>query len=276
MQHIKCRCKHCHKTYYFCTYGNGPVYGTEEGCSMEYCGECQTAITKALSDIPVRFKPKFKEISPSFGIKDMLEKIKKKDEDEKKEKDYSFFPTYVHFGDEEGYDNVEVYTHIGKTFRVEWNDETPDDKHYFVEMEWDIEKKGYTGSHWEAKDYKDSYSIHKTYTRFMKQIAKTVEEINQTTLGEPSGLLWFNDTLDWSIITPKSEPRPKRHILNRWVEKNSGGHLKGLVEFGRTECQVVLADGITLEGVEDVLEYNTTHERYEDEYVEKITKIEIA
>ena len=31
MQHLILRCKHCHKEYTYCTYGNGPEFGTEEG-----------------------------------------------------------------------------------------------------------------------------------------------------------------------------------------------------------------------------------------------------
>ena len=47
MQHYRLRCKHCGKEYTYCTYGNGPEYGTQEGCSMEYCAECQKAIDEA-------------------------------------------------------------------------------------------------------------------------------------------------------------------------------------------------------------------------------------
>ena len=55
MQHYRLRCKHCGKEYTYCTYGNGPKYGTQEGCSMEYCAECQKAIDKALEAIPRRY-----------------------------------------------------------------------------------------------------------------------------------------------------------------------------------------------------------------------------
>ena len=46
MQHWKLRCKHCGRTYTYCTYGN------DDGCSRDYCGECQTAINNALGKIP--------------------------------------------------------------------------------------------------------------------------------------------------------------------------------------------------------------------------------
>ena len=54
MQHFRLRCKHCYKEYVYCTYGNGPEYGTEAGCSREYCAECQKAIDDALGKIQGR------------------------------------------------------------------------------------------------------------------------------------------------------------------------------------------------------------------------------
>ena len=55
MEHIIRRCKNCNKEYIYCTYGNGPDWGTEEGCSMEYCRECQKAINDALAKIPEKY-----------------------------------------------------------------------------------------------------------------------------------------------------------------------------------------------------------------------------
>ena len=63
MQHIYRRCKHCNKEYLYCTYGNGPDWGTEKYCSMDYCGECQKAIDDALSNIPERYSYKM-ELTP--------------------------------------------------------------------------------------------------------------------------------------------------------------------------------------------------------------------
>ena len=62
MQHIYRRCKHCNKEYLYCTYGNGPDWGTEKYCSMDYCGECQKAIDDALSKIPERYSYKMELI----------------------------------------------------------------------------------------------------------------------------------------------------------------------------------------------------------------------
>ena len=62
MQHIYRRCKNCNKEYLYCTYGNGPDWGTEKYCSMDYCGECQKAIDDALSKIPERYSYKMELI----------------------------------------------------------------------------------------------------------------------------------------------------------------------------------------------------------------------
>ena len=63
MQHIYRRCKNCNKEYLYCTYGNGPDWGTEKYCSMDYCGECQKAIDDALSNIPEKYSYKM-ELTP--------------------------------------------------------------------------------------------------------------------------------------------------------------------------------------------------------------------
>ena len=83
MQHIRRRCKHCGKEYTYCTYGNGPEYGTQEGCSMDYCAECQKAIDDALAKIPLRIVKKYTLVDAKE-----IERISKTFEEEK-EKYYS-------------------------------------------------------------------------------------------------------------------------------------------------------------------------------------------
>lgn len=65
MEHYILRCKHCNKEYTYCTYGNGPEFGTEEGCSKTYCADCQKAIDDALSKIPIRYTSKMIPVSQS-------------------------------------------------------------------------------------------------------------------------------------------------------------------------------------------------------------------
>ena len=129
MQHFTLRCKHCHKTYTYCTHGN------DDGCSMDYCGECQTAIDEALGKIKVKFEPKFVEIRPTFGLPELLNGIKANEE--RKSKNYSFnFPSIVCLNPPDcEYDNIEEFTHEGKTYRIAWDDDHEDELHYFVQME---------------------------------------------------------------------------------------------------------------------------------------------
>ena len=81
MEHWILRCKHCQREYTYCTYGNGDCYGTEEGCSEEYCAECQKAIDEALSKILVKFEPRFVEISNPDLLADLDDIKKEKDTD---------------------------------------------------------------------------------------------------------------------------------------------------------------------------------------------------
>ena len=65
MEHLILRCNHCKKQYTYCTYGNGPEYGTEKDCTKEYCAECANAINNALKSIPIRFEGRPVKITDS-------------------------------------------------------------------------------------------------------------------------------------------------------------------------------------------------------------------
>ena len=78
MQHFLLRCKHCGSKYTYCTYGN------EDGCSMDYCGECQSAINKSLDKIPKKIIKKIDyltDIEEIFRINRIFD-IEKKRYDE--------------------------------------------------------------------------------------------------------------------------------------------------------------------------------------------------
>lgn len=267
MQHIKYRCKHCRKTYLYCTYGNGPQYGTESGCSEEYCGECQTAITEALSKIPIKFQPKYKEIMPSLGLDKLLQSIKEKNE---KPENNSLI-LYVYGGN---YDNIETYTHLGKTFRIEWNNDKPDEKHYFVEMEWDVEKKGYTNKHWEAETNEDTYKYVRAFTT--DKITKSLDAAfkRKNVNNPPMGVLFYNEFV-WDFSQINHNDKPIKHELTTWNATYTGEEIKILLEHGRMHEKVILADGLSSDDLIDVLTYKTEHQRYTDENIETITKIEI-
>ena len=283
MQHIKCRCKHCHKTYSYCTYGNGPEYGTESGCSMEYCGECQTAINEALGKIDVKFKPKYKEIMPSLGLDKVMEDIKNKVLKEREDKAYFEFPSVICYSDDEGYDNVETYTHNGKTFRIEWNDKTPDDKHMFIRMEFDIKAKNFTGRHWEAETNEDTFSEHKSGRAMLERaMEKFKESIERAPFPVPSmsptmcDLFFMDPILDWDVKTPESHMRMPRHELHTWKETKSGKHIRNLcMPNNGYVVSFDLAKKEVLKQLNDEVDYTLEVQKYDDEEWRTITKIEV-
>jgi len=280
MEHIRCRCKHCYKSYSYCTYGNGPDYGTEEGCSMEYCGECQTAINKALAKIEVKYKPKYKEIMPSLGLDKIMADIKEKVLKERENEAYFKFPTLISY-DDEGYDNVETYTHNGKTFRIEWNDKTPDDKHMFIQMEFDIKAKNFTGRHWEAKTNEDTFSEHKSGRAMLERaLEKFKESVERAPFPLPSmsptmGSLFFMDPIfDWDIKIPESRKRIPRHKLRTWKETKSGKLIRSLcMPNNGYVVSFDLAEKEVLKQLNDEVDYTLDVQKYDDEEWRTITKI---
>lgn len=180
MEHLILRCKHCHKEYTYCTYGNGPEYGTEEGCSKEYCAECQKAIDEALSRIPVKCQMKPVEVDMPEMLPILADIKRRLSEDNGK------FPNVTRLLGGT-YDNVEIYTYQGKTYRVEYNDDTPDDKHLFVEMEYDLVNKKVTEKYWRAKDYQETYYYARTFGSLFRKMKKVTEN----KLPEPSGQLLY-------------------------------------------------------------------------------------
>lgn len=172
MQHWKLRCKHCQTEYVYCTYGNGPEYGTEAGCSREYCAECQKAIDGALSKIPVKFTSRLVEIEEP-NLFPVLDKIK--EESEKKE---LFNVVRMTLGE---YDVEDKYTHDFKIYWIKYNSDTPNEKHLFVEKEFDIFKRELTGKYWPAENGGDSYvhgmGMAKNLMSMKAEPAKTPEPL---------------------------------------------------------------------------------------------------
>ena len=280
MQHLTFRCKHCQRTYTYCTYGNGPEYGTEAGCSKEYCAECQNAINEALGKIDVKCKPAYKEIRPTLGVPELLEKIKNDEERrlaEEREKNGFTFPSVYPFAPDEGYDNVEEYTHGHKTFRVEWNDGEEDNKHYFLCMEYDIKNQQYTGNVWEAKDGKDSYTKIHGYTRTNKLFQEAMKEAfsaDARPMKLPTGnLFYMNPATDceWELVAPKVAPKPKEHKLTTFTWVIQGKSLKRRED----NDEYVFPVDFNFDDVCEYLDYNVTFEKYEDEDVRMVIKVEV-
>lgn len=153
MEHLILRCKHCHKEYVYCTYGN------EDGCSRDYCSECQKAIDEALKAIPVKYEAGYTEIHDD-KIFDVLASTKRNYLESLIGTDYHIsYHFAVPFSQ---YDNVELYEHDRRRYLVEWNDETPDDKHVYLYSEFDLINKTFTGKPWtDGINCRDYYSKHR-------------------------------------------------------------------------------------------------------------------
>ena len=270
MQHFILRCKHCQKEYTYCTYGNGPEYGTEAGCSMEYCAECQKAFDDAFANIKVKFEPRYVEIQPTFGLDAILENIKKE-----QQKDTSFPPVIAYRNSDNGYENVEEYTHKGKTFHVEYDDGGK--KHYFILVEYDIENKKFNvNKPWRAENNRDTYVFYKSLHRQTEKLIDFLHAstINSEYMSPPLGEVFF---MDWDIKTDHSKnaevKQVKPHIKDKWNSQENCTGIKLRLIHGWGENRVVLAKGIKEKDILDFIDYNVTFEQYQDENKVTITSI---
>lgn len=260
MQHFILRCKHCQKEYVYCTYGNGPEYGTEDGCSMDYCPECQKAIDEALRKIPIKFEGRFQPINEPL-LFPLFSKIRN---------DVVGVYKIYYCGK---YDNCDTYTHNGLKFNVEYNDNTPNDRHISVEMEYDLIEKKFTGKPWKGES-KDSY-IHGRNTS--REIASAIngKTYEPKPMPEPTGILFFNDVVLWDIVQPNKEsPKPKEHKKRSYKTRANGAHIKFDYENGQgCEHKRVVLENIDKNSLIDFLEYEYVVEYYEDEDIVYYTDI---
>lgn len=152
MQHYVLRCKHCNSEYIW-----SPTGHRDDGGSRDYCPICQKAIDDALGKISVKFEPKEQEIKEPrlLGLFDTL-----RGKQAEKEKE-CLFPLAICMTYDKSvfhdFDNVEFFVHNGKKYAVRWNNDTPNDKHISIFLEFDKTKGEYTGRIWKY-DGEDFYS----------------------------------------------------------------------------------------------------------------------
>lgn len=184
MQHWILRCKHCNREYTYCTYGNGEQYGTEEGCSQDYCAECQKAIDEALSTIQKKFEPRLKEID-NPDLFQIFDELKKK-QDEKILA--AQWPSVIRLEPEEtDFDIVETYYYKNNLYKVKYYNDRPDDKHIYASFEYDLINNRFTDKKWRYS-HEDSYDIQRNCMKSMCQMFKSVKPMN---LAEPNGGFFY-------------------------------------------------------------------------------------
>ena len=271
MEHYILRCKHCHKEYTYCTYGNGAEYGTEEGCSMEYCAECQKAIDKALGKIPIKFRHEFVPIDEPL-LFPIFRKIK-----EDKVSDFGVCrlplpPVYRMYGYGK-YDNIDEYIHNGITYKVEWDDDKPEELHVSVDMEYDISNKKLTGSPWKT-DEKDSYMHGRNIGKDLERRFKEIKKVKPVPMPEPTGNLFYMEPkcdFEWDIVTPKSVKTPKKeHRLFSFTRSDNGSSIKFDAKnggWGNEKRKVIFDKDVKPEKLIDFIKYEYTVEGYDDENI---------
>lgn len=183
MQHLKLRCKHCHKEYTYCTYGNGPRYGTEDGCSMDYCAECQKAIDYVLSAIPQKCRPYYSLVTDS----ETKEKLEQLFNDERKKYKESCRINAAKLVGDYGYESVEECTsNFVKCIRGVKKDGTVEFK---IEKEYDLINKTETD-----KLYSDpTNNKRQEYTPITQFRMPTKDELTMKPLSPPSGKMFWLD-----------------------------------------------------------------------------------
>lgn len=194
MQHLLRRCKHCGKTYTYCTYGNGPGYGTEPGCSMDYCADCQNAINDALAKIPIRYIKKHIFVSDQEEIT----RLKTIFEDEKA-KHYAN-ENIIHAAlmiPDWGFDEVEkCYIDWVEYYKcVEDDGRTL----FQVAMEYDTVEGKFTGKKYEETDGEKRRYIPVSQLRLPK-----FTKIKEQNMTPPSGEVFYMDT-NWEVVLNKKD-----------------------------------------------------------------------
>lgn len=257
MQHFKLRCKHCHTEYTYCTYGNGSEFGTEEGCSKDYCARCQKAIDNALAKIPVECQPKYMEIHDP-RIFEMFERVKKnyKELVEKNPIEGLVFETLSM----SLYDNTETYIHNGIEYKVEWDDDTPEDKHVFIYAEFNLANQNFTGKPWRVHGTQEFYS-HRRCLSF-KHLSELIDV--EKPMEEPTGMMFYNDPRIEAFELIGNDIVKEinlEHIKRTHTRDLTGFSIKVQSDTKMFNC----SDTLDMTNLENILMYECTFEKYDDE-----------
>lgn len=184
MQHFIRRCKHCGKAYVYCTYGNGPEYGTQKGCSMEYCAECQNAINDALAKIPIKVVKKYAFVNDEKEIErisNIFEEEKKKYYNTPKFLDFTkIIPDWNCESVESCYiDGIEYYKCVEYDGSVS----------YKVAVEYDVIEENFTGENYFEID------VHNGYVPVVQhRLPKfNFDEVKVRPMSPPKGEVFYMD-----------------------------------------------------------------------------------
>ncbi len=276
MQHYYVRCKHCHREYLYCTYGNGPEYGTEEGCSRDYCSECQKAIDNALGKIPVKYTGKFKVIDSTPELMEFFRQVSiaynnKVENDEHKG---VFFPRIVPVFPAgccaSDYDNVDTCVYNGRMFIIEYNDGEYKNARVSLEMEYDCINNCFTNKYWVERG--KAYYGHRRPYKLMSKDLVPVQPMSP-----PSGFSFkLLEPTNWDLVhkyEPKEQKKPE-HNKRTYTRVYSGSMVSKILTEARDDTKVAIPD-YDINSLYDWMDYQITYEKYEDEGFETITDVKL-
>lgn len=238
---------------------------------MDYCAECQKAIDDALSKIPIKFGGRFMEITPTDELLALFKQVKDEQDEEERlaSKSGNGLPIVraIPFSSFIGgdHDNVDTCTYKGRVFRIEWDDDKPDEKHVWVQMEYDFIEKKFTDKYW-GVDNKDTY-IHSRPPR-----AK--EFIPVKPMSPPIGKLQYMD-FDWEIArSQNSKPYVPPHEKIGYTRTYDGATIKRMFEdsINRHETKLLVQQPAILY---PFMDYTVEYEKYRDEDFETVTNIKL-
>lgn len=195
MEHIICRCQNCQKSYTYCTYGNGPQFGTDEGCTREYCAECAKAIQEVLHRIPRKYMGIRQKITDPKEI-ERINIIFDKCFEKYYQDDIIRIPATRLVGDL-GYEKIEgCYIRKTEFQRCTTEDGKVD---FYAEKEYDLINDRYTGEYFFRNDNPSEQYFLISQMKFPKDLGK----LNVNPMPEPKGelLFMFPEIPEWEVIT---------------------------------------------------------------------------
>lgn len=267
MQHLTLRCKHCQKEYIYCTYGNGPEFGTESGCSREYCSKCQRAIDFALSSIPVKYRKEYQEIHEP-RLLELFAEIEKRSK-EVVYCDDMLIPLEINKVVCSDYDNSTTIQHNHKEYVVEWNNETPDEKHIYMLCEFDCLRNEFSGNYWRIDSGLDYFSNNSVIKRV------TDELIPVSPMEKPRELVdYMCYDNDFSVSSGKTNGiLHTNRELRTYSKQMDGKQLKIWSKNGNNNSVPKVKEGINVEELVDFVDYTANFEKYSDSNEELLVEI---
>lgn len=158
------RCHHCQSRYQYIHSGGGSFDNDDR-----YCPECKQAIFKALADIPIKIRKKFRQIEDNDLLNELLVY---------KNEHTNYFENLVFYSPEFSdldYDTIIYFTWGSNYYAACSNKDAPENYTLYELAEYDLINKKFIGRYWEL-DAKDDHKSW-TYARGTNSFLNCLKEI---------------------------------------------------------------------------------------------------